>query len=144
MISMSCSVAQFNPEPKKLTELHFPENNSIQEVTPALKKKKGFTNYQELIDFLNEQKKNHSAWVDIEFIGKTQKGLDIPMLRINNKTSQEKKVPVWLQGGLHGNEPGSTEGVLYLIYQLLNNKEYHYLLNRLEFAIVPMANIDGY
>lgn len=144
LMSMSCSVAQFNPEPKKLTELHFPENNTIQDVTPALKKKKGFTNYQELMDFLNEQKKNHSAWVDIEFIGKTQKGLDIPMMRINNKTSQEKKVRVWLQGGLHGNEPGSTEGVLYLIYQLLNNIEYHYLLSRLEFAIVPMANIDGY
>jgi hypothetical protein len=137
-------LAQFNPEAKKLTELHFPENNSIEDVTPALKKKKGFTNYQELLDFLNEQKTTHSDLVEIQFIGKTQKNLDIPMMLINDKKSQEQKIRVWLQGGLHGNEPCSTEGVLYLIYQLLNNEKYRYLLNRLEFAIVPMANIDGY
>lgn len=137
-------MAQFNPEPKKLTELHFPENNSIEDVTPALKKNKGFTNYQELRDFLNEQKDKHSDLVEIQLIGKTQKGLDIPMMLINDKKSREPKIRVWLQGGLHGNEPGSTEGVLYLIYQILNNETYRYLLKRLEFAIVPMANIDGY
>ena len=30
------------------------------------------------------------------------------------------------------------------MYQLLNNEKYQYLLNRLEFAIIPMANIDGF
>ena len=45
---------------------------------------------------------------------------------------------------MHGNEPASTEGVLFLLTQLLSNSEYHHLLDRLELAIVPMVNIDGY
>jgi len=40
-ISVGCSVAQFNPEPKKVTDMYFPDVESIQNVTPALKKKKG-------------------------------------------------------------------------------------------------------
>jgi hypothetical protein len=45
---------------------------------------------------------------------------------------------------LHGDEMASTEGVLYLLYKLLTDTAYSYLLNRLEIALVPMANIDGY
>ena len=136
--------AQLNPEPKKVTQLFFPDNESIENVTPALQKKRGFTDYDELISFLNNEKSKHADLVRIEFIGKSQKGYDVPIIYINNQSSKTDKLKVWLQGGLHGNEPASTEGVLYLIYQLLNNESYTHLLDKLEFAIVPMANIDGY
>ncbi|TPV34047.1 peptidase [Paucihalobacter ruber] len=136
--------AQLNPEPKKVTQLFFPDNESIENVTPALQKKRGFTDYDELMSFLNTEKSKHADLVRVEFIGKSQKGYDIPIIYIHNQSSQKDKLKVWLQGGLHGNEPASTEGVLYLIYQLLNNADYSYLLDQLEFAIVPMANIDGY
>ena len=45
--------------------------------------------------------------------------------------------------GLHGNEPASTEGLLFFIYNLL----YEDSLTTLEdvnLSIIPMANIDGY
>ncbi len=144
IFSTGCSVAQFNPEPKKITDRYFPDNNTIPDVTPALKKSKGFTNYEEFMAFLNEEKRKHPDLVDIQFIGKSQKGLAIPLIRLEKKIQQTHKIRVWMQGGLHGNEPGSTEGVLYLIHQLLNNQAYQYLFEKLEFAIVPMANIDGY
>ncbi len=144
ILSSSCSTAQFNPEPKQVTERYFPENEKIENVTPALKKKKGFTNHEELIDFLNTQKANHPNLVRIEFLGKSQKGYEIPIIYIGNTASNTVKVKVWMQGGLHGNEPGSTEGLLYLIYKLLNDDAYKYLFDRMELAIVPMANIDGY
>jgi hypothetical protein len=38
----------------------------------------------------------------------------------------------------------STEGMLFVLDRLLNDTSYRYLLNKLEIAIVPMANIDGY
>ena len=41
--------AQLNQEPKKITKKFFSEHNDIENITPALKKKKGFTNYQELL-----------------------------------------------------------------------------------------------
>ncbi len=135
--------AQLNPQSKKVTEKFFPEME-IEINTPAFQKKKGYTTYEELVQFCNSLVSAHSAEVKMQFIGESQKGKKIPMLVYNRPTSKEKKVKVWIQGGLHGNELGSTESVLYMMDQILNNEKYSTLLNRLEIAFVPMANIDGY
>lgn len=133
-----------NPEPKKVTALYFPEDEALENGTPALLKKKGFTDYQEMISFLNTQKEKYPELLTLDFIGKSQKGYDIPIVYLNNKKYTNEKIKVWYQGGLHGNEMGSTETMLYLIYKLLNDKSLAYLLEKIEIAIVPMANIDGY
>ena len=49
-----------------------------------------------------------------------------------------------MQGGSHGNEPASTETLLFLIHDLLHNQDSRYLLEKIHFAFVPMLNIDGY
>lgn len=135
--------AQLNPQSKKITERYFQDADSLQDVTPALQKKRGFTDYEELIAFLEELKAKRPDYVIIEYIGESQKGKNIPQVRLTNPNS-EHKIKVWMQGGLHGNEPASTEGVLYLLYQLVNNPDYTYLLDKIELVVVPMANIDGY
>ncbi|WP_367889131.1 M14 family zinc carboxypeptidase [Polaribacter filamentus] len=38
----------------------------------------------------------------------------------------KRKSRVWMQGGLHGDESASTEGMLYLIHQLLNDENIKY------------------
>ena len=133
---------QLNPQSKKLTKKFFPDPN-IEINTPAFNKKKGFTKYDEMMSFLNEQIANHSYVVKLEFVGESQKGKQIPMLFFDIKNSNEK-VKVFFQAGLHGNEPASTEGILYFIDQILNNEKYNKLLDRITLAIIPMANIDGY
>ena len=133
---------QLNPQSKKLTKKFFPDPN-IEINTPAFNKKKGFTKYDEMMSFLNEQIVNHSDVVKLEFVGESQKGKQIPMLFFDRKNSNEK-VKVFFQAGLHGNEPASTEGILYFIDQILNNEKYNKLLDRITLAIIPMANIDGY
>lgn len=132
----------FNPEPKKITSTYFPDLD-IEINTPAFQKKKGFTSYDELITFLNKQQAAHPNLMKISYIGESQKGKAIPMITLN-KENTEPKVKVWLQGGLHGDEMASTEGVLYMLDKLLNDKAYTYMLDKLEIGIVPMANIDGY
>ena len=132
----------FNPQSKKITEKFFPEIN-IDINTPAFKKEKGFTNYNELITFINNLQQKHPEIVSINYIGQSQKGKSIPFVVFNKKTS-DKKLKVFLQGGLHGDEMASSEGVLFLMDKLLNDTQYSYLLNKLEIAIIPMANIDGY
>jgi len=138
------SVAQLNPQSKKITERYFSDADSLENVTPALQKKRGFTDYEELTAFLNNLKNTHANRVSISFIGETQKGYQIPLIKLTNPDSKSKKIKVWMQGGLHGNEPASTEGLLYLLYKILNENSFSYLLDNIELAVVPMANIDGY
>ena len=108
--------AQLNQEPKKITKKFFSELNNLENITPALKKKKGFTNYKELLTYIEEKVLKYPEIVSSNFIGESQKGKKIPIIYIKNKNNNdEKKLKVWMQGGLHGNEPASTESLLYLI-----------------------------
>lgn len=144
LLFISFSVfGQLNPQTKTVTKKFFPDIEEVKNVTPALKKKKGFTTDKELYAFLNNLVENHPNKVKISFIGESQKGKKIPLVRITNP-NQKEKIKVFFQGGLHGNEMASTEGVLYVMHQLLNDENYTYLLDDVDLAIIPMANIDGY
>lgn len=136
-------MAQFSPQSKKVTEKFFPENEKIENVTPALQKKKGYTDYEELTTFLNNLVTQHPDKIKLTYIGESQKGKQIPMVFLSNQNSNQK-LKVWMQGGLHGDESASSEGMLYFLYKVLNDKEYSHLLDNLDIAMVPMANIDGY
>lgn len=143
---MSCSLVvlgQLNPQSKKVTEKFFPEFEALENTTPALQKKKGYTDYDELITFLNNLVKQHPENIKLSYIGESQKGKQIPIVHVTNPNGNEK-INVWMQGGLHGDEPASTEAMLYLLNSLLNDSKYTYFLDKIDIAIVPMANIDGY
>lgn len=136
-------MSQFNPQSSRITDKFFPEKEDLPEITPALRKTKGFTNYKELICFLDTLCKQFPEQLNLSYIGKTKKGYDIPLIRLSQK-NENKKVKIWMQGGLHGDEPASTEALLYLLYQLLHDKSNAQLLEQIDLAILPMANIDGY
>ena len=135
--------SQISPQSKKVTKTFFPDYEALDDTTPALQKKKGYTNYSELMTFLNNLVDQYPHIVQLRYIGESQKGKKIPLLSLN-KTSSTPKIKVWMMGGLHGNEPASTEGMLYFLDKILNDLEVSYLLDRIELAVVPMANIDGY
>jgi hypothetical protein len=135
--------AQPSPQSKKITKKFFPDSESLLPVTPALKKKRGYTNYKELISFINELKESHPSVVSIKYIGESQKGYKIPVIQIKT-ISDSEKIKIWMQAGLHGNEPAGTEGLLYYMHSILNNNTYANLLEGVDLLILPMANIDGY
>ena len=45
LISFNLVSAQLSPQSKKITEKFFKEYEELENITPALKKKKGYTNY---------------------------------------------------------------------------------------------------
>lgn len=135
--------AQLNPQSKKITKKFFPDSESLFPITPALKKKRGYTNYKELINFINQLKESHPSVVSIQYIGESQKGYNIPVVHIKTSNSSEK-IKIWMQAGLHGNEPAGTEGLLYYMHSILNDATYVKLLDGVDLLILPMANIDGY
>ena len=136
------AAGQPNPQSKKITNDFFPDYKELLEITPALKKKKGFTDYKELMTFLTNLKNKFPDKMEIKFIGESQKGYKIPIVFLNSVKKNNLKV--WFKGGLHGNEPAGTEGLLYLLDRLLNDSSLKYLLDNTNIAILPMANIDGF
>jgi len=135
------ATSQPNPQSKKITNNFFPDFQELLEITPALKKKKGFTDYKELMTFLNDLKNKFPDKMEIKFIGESQKGYKIPIVLLNS--GKKNNLKVWFKGGLHGNEPAGTEGLLYLLDRLLNDINLKHLLDYTNLAILPMANIDG-
>ena len=88
---ISASVfGQLNPQSKNITKTFFPDFVEVKNVTPALQKKKGFTNDKELYAFLKDLAKNHPEKVEISFIGESQKGRKIPFVKITNPNQKEK------------------------------------------------------
>ncbi len=128
-------------EPSKVTDKFFPDPE-LENVIPSLQKKGGFTSYKEMMNYLESMVAQHPALLQMEIVGKTQKGKDIPLISINNG-STSGKLDVFFFARVHGDEPAGTESMLYFIYQICNKPDVHQLLDRLNFYIIPMLNIDG-
>lgn len=137
------SFSQFNPEPREITEDFFPDPKEWQISTPAFLKKDGFTTYDEMMRWLALRLKGKKEIASLEFIGESQKGKKIPVIFLT-KENKKPKTKVWFQGGLHGDEPAGTEAMLYLLDRFLTDEDLAYLLESVQIAVVPMANIDGY
>lgn len=58
--------------------------------------------------------------------------------------TQKPKLRVWIQGGVHGNEPAGDQAVLALLGRLDADQAYAaHLLSRLDVALLPRYNPDG-
>jgi hypothetical protein len=132
---------QFSPQNDEITKRFFPD--PVLEINTPAFGKKGFTNYDDMMNYVNKLVASHPSELALSFIGESQKKKKIPMLVLNRDNGQEK-VKVWFQGGLHGDEPAGTETMLFLLDKMLNYPSYSYLLDKITLTIIPMANIDGY
>ncbi|NVK28063.1 MAG: peptidase [Flavobacteriia bacterium] len=131
------------PQPHEVTERYYPDPD-INIPTPAFTEDEDYTDYESMMTYLNGLLEEHSDLMSMRMIGESQEGVSIPMVTLKGSGSEDGKLKVYMQGGLHGDEPGSTESMLYLIHEVLKNPEYTALLDRLIIGIVPMANVDGY
>lgn len=141
IILLQGSLCCYSQQPAKLTKKFFPDVG-VQFDTPAFKGAHGFTKYSELISFL-EKITSSNKYAELLYLGETQRGKKIPYVKIS-KSGDAPKLRIWMQGGIHGNEPASSEGMLAVLNDLLIKEENSPLLDRLEIVIVPMVNIDGY
>nr|AJD23177.1 carboxypeptidase 2 [Onygena corvina] len=55
-----------------------------------------------------------------------------------------RKLRVWLQGGVHGNEPAGDQAMLALLAQMVENQKWTTsLLNKMDILVLPRYNPDG-
>ncbi|KAM5349905.1 hypothetical protein ACJ41O_006410 [Fusarium nematophilum] len=76
----------------------------------------------------------------------TEEGRKIPYVRLSRPTSSygREKVRVWVQGAVHGDEPGGDQAVLGFLGALAANRTLSaYLLERLDIMVLPRYNPDG-
>lgn len=80
------------------------------------------------------------------FCFKTEEGRRVPYLRLSatNQATGTEKVRVWVQGAVHGDEPGADQAVLAFLGALDASPALAAsLLERLEILVVPRYNPDG-
>ena len=130
-------------QPAGVTASFYPDPKFDRE-TPTLSKPygSGLASVDEIKDYLQQLVVRSPGLAYMENIGVTKQGRTIPVLYLG--TPDKKKVRVWIQAALHGNEPAGAEAVCMLVRYLLCEKEGRELLNHIAVALVPIANVDGY
>ncbi len=131
---------------EKIVKMNYSKNDYLLH-SPYFNKKgnenTSFTTYDEMHAFTRNIAKNNS-WAELRYFGESQEGKKIPYLFLSNNTYYKDKVKVWLQGGIHGNEPAGTEGMLALMGYMENNQgQIKKWLEDMDIIIVPRFNVDG-
>ncbi len=142
LLLLSALPGSINPQSKRITERFFPDPD-VDIPTPAFSKQKGYTTYDEMMAYLRGLEAEHDSLITLSFVGNSQRGVPVPAVRITNGNDPEK-LRVFMQGALHGDEPGSAEGLLYLMHRLVTEDSLTDLLHQLDILIIPVANVDGY
>ncbi len=128
-------------EPEQVTRKFFPDPDLMIH-TPAFAKDEGFTTHPEMMKFLRGIADMHPKFIQWHIAGYTQRGLEIPLVTIK-KGNQKDKIKLFYFAGVHGNEPAGIEALLYFIERIAGDPSLGYLLNKLEFYVLPMLNGDG-
>lgn len=127
-------------DPKSLHDKYFP-NPDTTFTTPAFAKKKGFTTSKMLFDFLDANAGAEAGWTR-DTIGYSAKGVPIVAVQKGGETATAP-IKLLMLGGIHGDEPAGTEGLLAMIQQLGPDGPWEPLLDSVILRIVPMVNPDG-
>ncbi len=129
-------------QPDFITEKYFPDPD-IRFNTPTLSiEEERFATYDEIIRWIEDSIAVHS-YAQVEIIGTTPLGREVPVIYLSNGSSAGK-IRIWMQGLLHGNEPAGGEALLYLANRILTTVKGSEFLDNMEIAILPVANVDGY
>lgn len=104
-----------------------------------------FTKYKDVLSFIQELAAKYPDIMSVSSIGTTQKGKNQPMVLLSRKSkmADEDKLRVTFIGGIHGNEPLSTDGMLYLMYMVTHDPSNTAMLDNMILQVIPMVNADG-
>ena len=101
------------------------------------------TTYDELTEFIYQLDESSDKLI-VEIMGKTTEQRNLYALYFSNSQfgKDKSKIKVLIFAQQHGNEQSGKEGALLLASELLK-PEYNYLLDKIDFVLVPQMNPDG-
>lgn len=139
---IAISLCAFAQQPRKVTRTWF-ANPDVRIETPAFTGGGYYTSYKTMMKYLHNEVESNPGLMKMELVGKSQKGKAIPLITISNNKQSAEKLRILYIGCLHGNEHAGTEGLMWYIHNLAKDRELNSLLERCDFYIMPMVNIDG-
>uniref|UniRef100_A0AC35U1J8 ShKT domain-containing protein n=1 Tax=Rhabditophanes sp. KR3021 TaxID=114890 RepID=A0AC35U1J8_9BILA len=141
----------FKPTGNKVLDSFFKSRLRDQAYTSRNKAKYAFgqyTNYEDIVKWLNEIQFHYPHLASVFSIGKTHEDRDIVGIKIGNSNLGVNKRGVWMDSGMHAREWASVHTGLWFIEQLIANygtdSEITEFVDRLNFYIIPVANPDGF
>lgn len=93
------------------------------------------------VDYIYQE---YADLVEVETIGKSHEGVPLRVIRIKPDQNATNIKTIWIDGGIHAREWIAVSSVLYLINELVYNRdslETH--MKNTEFHILPILNPDG-
>lgn len=121
-----------------LIRTFFPDPEKTYD-TPILSLPDGMADHGRIMAWL-EDRAGKDPHMTLEIVGSSTLGREIPLVRLSDG-SHGKKLKVWFQGAIHGNEPAGAEGLFALIDRLREDPS---VLSGVDLYILPIANMDGY
>lgn len=101
--------------------------------------------YNEIIEYLDNLAIKYPKLVTVNTIGKSFENRDIKTITISDKSSNETKNTILVDGGIHAREWISPATALYIIHELVENyAKNKKVLSNLNWIILPVVNPDGY
>ncbi|QLC64870.1 hypothetical protein LPB248_00820 [Flavobacterium sp. LPB0248] len=142
-----CAVSVMQGQTEDIYQKYFPDpaTDMPLPITKGNSTFNYFTKYKDVISFIQELAAKYPDIMTVSSIGTTQKGKNQPMVLLTRKSkvADEDKLRVTFIGGIHGNEPLSTDGMLYLMYLVTHDASNTAMLDNMILQVIPMVNADG-
>ncbi|MGL6115816.1 MAG: M14 family zinc carboxypeptidase [Cetobacterium sp.] len=140
ILLVSTSILSFSYKEPENIKKFFPQPNLTIE-TPSVKNDH-FTTQREMLNYLGAVRKS-STKVEVNLLGPTNYNNYLPIFIIGKKaTIDPKKLTIMIIGQQHGNEPMSCDIAMGTIKRIASG-DLEYLLDNLNFIIMPRINPDG-
>ncbi|KAF5301245.1 hypothetical protein FQR65_LT00945 [Abscondita terminalis] len=136
---------------KFLTNNNITYTTFINNVEKTLPKKETLSARSRTISFLKFHRFNEASFmketyphlVRLESIGYSYEGRDVKVIKISSNPEGNKPV-IFVDAGIHAREWLAPSQALFIITRLVEDPKYRYLLNKVDWHILPVVNPDGY
>ncbi|KAK4877363.1 hypothetical protein RN001_009869 [Aquatica leii] len=119
----------------------------VQKQSPLPQKGRiSFTQYnrfEQINNYLYQLQQDYPNIVTLQSIGSTYEGRDMMVIQISTDPDANKPV-IFIDAGIHAREWIAPAMALYIINQLVENPNNSYLLDKVDWHILPVVNSDGY
>uniref|UniRef100_A0A0N5CHM6 Peptidase_M14 domain-containing protein n=1 Tax=Strongyloides papillosus TaxID=174720 RepID=A0A0N5CHM6_STREA len=103
-----------------------------------------YHSYDEIIDFLKLQEKNHKEFVSVRVYGESYEKRLLYYVKIGFP-SEKKKPRIVIDAGMHGREWVTHSSILIIFDHIVKNIiKYKGFLEKVDVIIIPVLNPDGY